>query len=416
MRLEPPFLDAPVEAEAGAPAVSVILPTYQRRKLVKQAVESVLAQTYRDFELIVVDDGSTDGTGEALPGLDERLRYQWQPNGGVAAARNAALRLARGSILAFLDSDDLWLRDHLAIVTEVLARFPEAVLVTTTPRHVIGGRAKPSRARLFEPLPIQFFANPMGYPSSMAARRDAVFAAGGFDEGLPVGEDSDLWTRMAFQGPFAMLKRHTIEKRYGHGLKQWGRRRGEYFDCFEAKVRRVVEGLERRPSRRERELKRQAEGGVRFIAAMRALDHHDRSAARAALSDACRLLPILSSEGELVYDRMWYLPRAHESAERLRHLVTAASAWPDPASDAALFLRACAAAKALRMGRPREAARQLAGWPARATPSFLRRSLPGFLRLARRTAHEYRHRVDDPADLNAIPVERGRLPESALVR
>ena len=394
-----------MEVEAGAPAVSVIVPTYQRRELVRRAVASVLAQTYGDFELIVIDDGSTDGTGEALAGLDERLRYRWQPNRGVAAARNAALRLARGSTVAFLDSDDRWLRDHLAVVTEVLARFPEAVLVTTTPRHVIGGRAKPSKAYLFDPLPL-LFANPVGYFSSVAARRDAVFAAGGFDERLQVGEDGELRVRMAFQGPFAMLKRRTIEKRHSHGLKQWGRRRGDYFDSFEVKARRVLEGLDGSLMRGARQLREQAEGALSFVAAMRALDRHDHRAAGAALSVACRLLPILSQEGELVYERMRFLPRAHEPAERLRHFLTAAAAWPEPASDTALFLRVCAIVTALRIARPGEAASQLAGWPVRATPGFLGRTLPGFLRLARRAAREYLHRVDDPADLEALPAGR----------
>src|SRR5438132_3254976 len=102
------------------PAVSVIVPTFQRREYVVRAVGSVLAQTYEDFELIVVDDGSTDGTGEALAGLDGRLRYLWQENRGTGAARNTGLRLARGEIVAFLDSDNRWLPHHLGIVTEVL--------------------------------------------------------------------------------------------------------------------------------------------------------------------------------------------------------------------------------------------------------------------------------------------------------
>ncbi len=77
------------------PTVSVVIPTYQRRDDVLRAVESVLAQSFEDFEVIVVDDGSTDGTAEALAGLDPRLRYVWHENRGTGAARNAGLRLAR---------------------------------------------------------------------------------------------------------------------------------------------------------------------------------------------------------------------------------------------------------------------------------------------------------------------------------
>ena len=119
--------------------ISVIIPTYQRREYVARAVRSVLVQTFSDFELIVIDDGSTDGTDEALTGLDSRLRYQWQENGGPGAARNAGIALARGEIVAFLDSDNRWLPRHLAIVTDVLERHPEAVLVSATSRPADAG-------------------------------------------------------------------------------------------------------------------------------------------------------------------------------------------------------------------------------------------------------------------------------------
>jgi glycosyltransferase involved in cell wall biosynthesis len=114
------------EGDIGvAPAVSAIVPTYQRRELVKRAVASVFSQTYRDFELIVVDDGSTDGTAEALAAVgDDRLVYHWQSNRGVSAARNTGIRLARGAILAFLDCDNRWLPDHWAVVTKALGAYP----------------------------------------------------------------------------------------------------------------------------------------------------------------------------------------------------------------------------------------------------------------------------------------------------
>src|SRR2546421_13038913 len=101
----------------AAPAVSVIVPTFQRREYVVRAVGSVLAQTYEDFELIVVDDGSTDGSGVALAGLDCRLRYLWQENRGTGAARQKGLGLVRGEIVAFLASHYTWLPPHLWIVT-----------------------------------------------------------------------------------------------------------------------------------------------------------------------------------------------------------------------------------------------------------------------------------------------------------
>ncbi|HEY5957340.1 MAG TPA: glycosyltransferase family A protein, partial [Polyangiaceae bacterium] len=96
------------------PKVTAVIPTYNRREYVQEAIDSIIAQTFRDYEIIVVDDGSTDGTREALPArYGERIRYLWQTNQGESAARNHALSLAMGQYIAFLDSDDLWLPDKL---------------------------------------------------------------------------------------------------------------------------------------------------------------------------------------------------------------------------------------------------------------------------------------------------------------
>ncbi len=372
--------------------VSVIIPTYQRRELVGRAVASVLAQSYRDFELIVIDDGSTDGTKEALAPLTGRLRYRWQPNRGAAAARNAGLALARGSIVAFLDSDNHWLPDHLAVATEVLERFPEAVLVSTSPRHVLGGKASPRDAYLLDLLPALFFSNPLGYLSSVAVRRDALLAVGGFDERLVVGEVADLWMRLGLRGPFALLERRTFVKEYTRGLKEWGRLRGHFLDAHEHTYRRAVAELRATPGQRARELVANGEGGLRFLAAMRALGAHDERAAGRALREACRLLPELSREAELVEIRLGKLPLAHEPAERLYHLATAAALWPDPDADTPLFLRLCAILTALRHGWIGEARRQLGAWPLRPIPGFTRRALPGLARRTRRAVDVYLHR------------------------
>ncbi len=383
--------------------VSVIIPTYQRRELVRRAVDSVLAQSYRDFELIVIDDGSTDGTKEALAPLTGRLRYRWQPNRGAAAARNAGLELVRGSIVAFLDSDDRWLPDHLAVVTEVLERHPEAVLVSTSPRHVLGGAASPTNAYLLDPFPLYFFSNPVGYVPSVAARHDAVAAAGGFDERLTVGECEDLWMRLGLRGPFAMLQRRTMVKGYTRGLKEWGRLRGLFLSAHEFTYGRVIDELRTRPGRRARELVANGEGGLRFLAAMRALGSHDEVAAGRALREACRLLPQLSREAERVERRLGQLPLAHEPAERLYHLSTAAALWPDPDADTPLFLRLCAILTDLRHGWVGQARRQLAAGPVRPTLGFARRALPALIRRGRQVVDQRRYRLPD---LDADPVPR----------
>src|SRR5271165_7143352 len=92
----------------SAPLISVVIPTYNYGRYVPQAVESVLAQTFKDFEIIVVDDGSTDDTPQQLEPYQDRIRVHKQANQGVSAARNAGVRLARAALVAFLDADDVW--------------------------------------------------------------------------------------------------------------------------------------------------------------------------------------------------------------------------------------------------------------------------------------------------------------------
>ncbi|MEY2876335.1 MAG: hypothetical protein RLZZ373_3706, partial [Pseudomonadota bacterium] len=106
------------------PEVSIILPTFNRVDVIGRAVSSVLRQTFHDWELIVVDDGSTDGTRARLEGLDPRLRYIGQANQGVYVARNTGLQAARGRYVTFLDSDDEWLPHFLALTTAFLRAHP----------------------------------------------------------------------------------------------------------------------------------------------------------------------------------------------------------------------------------------------------------------------------------------------------
>ncbi len=113
------------------PLVSIIIPTYNRATLCKRAVMSVLGQSYPHVEVIVVDDGSGDDTKQILTSLDDRIVYIEQENAGVCAARNRGIQAAQGEFVAFLDSDDLWLRDKLAAQLDVFRYFPEVGMVWT---------------------------------------------------------------------------------------------------------------------------------------------------------------------------------------------------------------------------------------------------------------------------------------------
>jgi len=109
--------------------VSVVIPTYNRAPYVTMAIESALAQSYQDYEIIVVDDGSTDGTRDVLEPYRDRIRYMYQDNKGVSAARNTGIQESRGEWIAFLDSDDEWLPNKLEIQIGYVKSYPEICLV-----------------------------------------------------------------------------------------------------------------------------------------------------------------------------------------------------------------------------------------------------------------------------------------------
>jgi glycosyltransferase involved in cell wall biosynthesis len=116
---------------SSAPLVSVVMPVYNGARYLRQALESALTQTYRPLEIVVVDDGSTDDTPALLAEFGDKIRSIRQQNSGSAAARNAALRAARGELIAFLDADDLWLPRKLAVQVDYLRDHPEVDLVAT---------------------------------------------------------------------------------------------------------------------------------------------------------------------------------------------------------------------------------------------------------------------------------------------
>lgn len=109
--------------------ISVTIPTFNRAHLIGHAIDSVLKQTYTNFEIVVIDDGSTDGTADVVARYGDRVRYFWQPNRGLGAARNAGLVHATGDCIAFLDSDDYWLDFKLALQASLLSRLPDVSFI-----------------------------------------------------------------------------------------------------------------------------------------------------------------------------------------------------------------------------------------------------------------------------------------------
>jgi glycosyltransferase involved in cell wall biosynthesis len=205
------------------------MPTFNRWPLLGEAIESVFAQTFSDFELIVVDDGSTDRTGAELVRLGSRLRLLTQPNRGVSAARNLAVRHARGSYLAFLDSDDLWLPQKLAIQTAFMEQNPSVQICQTEEIWIRNGVRVNPKAKHRKPSGDIFIPSLelcLVSPSAVILTRELFEQAGGFDETLPVCEDYDLWLRIAIDHSVPLIDEPLVVKRGGHAdqlsSSMWG--------------------------------------------------------------------------------------------------------------------------------------------------------------------------------------------------
>lgn len=200
------------------PTVSVIIPTYNRRDLVREAIVSVLAQTYQDFELILVDDGSDDGTAEAIREFPS-VRYVYQANRGVSAARNCGVAVSSGALLAFLDSDDLWQPRKLGRQVAFFTKCPEAQICQTEEVWLRDGvRVNPHNKH--RKAGGDIFARSLDLclvsPSAVMLRRELFERVGGFDESLPACEDYDLWLRIAATMPVHLIETPLVIKRGGH--------------------------------------------------------------------------------------------------------------------------------------------------------------------------------------------------------
>jgi glycosyltransferase involved in cell wall biosynthesis len=206
--------------------ITVIIPTFNRASFLQEAISSVLAQDYFsgkmpgcDWELLIIDDGSDDDTRDVVSAFRDTVHYVYREHGGVSAARNAGLSLARGKFIAFLDSDDLWKKEKLSFQMEFMEAHPEANVCCTEEiwiRH--GRRHNPMKKHqkysgwIFDKvLPLCLLS------LSSALFRRAVFEEiGNFDEDLPACEDYDLGIRLAQKMPIYFLKEPLIIKRGGH--------------------------------------------------------------------------------------------------------------------------------------------------------------------------------------------------------
>lgn len=214
-------------SQAGT--VTVIIPTFNRSPCLPRALDSVLAQTFQPVEVIVVDDGSDDGTAALVKRSYPQVSYLHQARRGVSAARNQGIRNSTGTWLAFLDSDDTWLPDKLAIQLEALRRNPDLHICHTDEIWIRRGRrVNPARKHakrggwIFRDcLPLCCIS-----PSSVIIHRSVFDQVGLFDESLPVCEDYDLWLRITARFPVLYVAEKLTVKYGGHrdqlSRKYWG--------------------------------------------------------------------------------------------------------------------------------------------------------------------------------------------------
>jgi glycosyltransferase involved in cell wall biosynthesis len=216
------------------PVFSVITPLYNKQDLIAQTLQTALAQTFTDFEIIVVDDGSTDGSAAIVQSFkDPRISYIKTENRGVSPARNTGIKAAKGSIIAFLDADDLWAPHHLEAIYSLHMQHPEAGMLCS--RYIIRiGKGKIQHP-YFIGVPHNYtgivnnhfgasLINRLAVTSAVAVRANVFKVSGLFDENVTHPEDTDLWIRIGIHFPVAITAVTTMT--YNFDLPQsWSRKK-----------------------------------------------------------------------------------------------------------------------------------------------------------------------------------------------
>jgi glycosyltransferase involved in cell wall biosynthesis len=279
------------------PQVTVIVPMFNARRTIARALSSVFAQTYRNFEVIVVDDGSTDDSISIVRERFRDVRLITQSNAGPSSARNKAASVARADLLAFLDADDQWHWRKLELQVAALERFPAAALCAVGPAIEAADhqwRFQPNGA-IDSPDDIeliqfeQLFVNPyLGTPTVMM-RRQVFEACGGFDEQLQGAEDVDLWLRAAYRRSAIRLRATLVGVARAHDSLT--ARRGHETDLDNL---RVIDKFIRENPEFAAEFDsvvRAAYASVKTRMGSGMLTHGDRRSARHVLASALRDRP-----------------------------------------------------------------------------------------------------------------------------
>ena len=208
--------EKPTHLQKNTVTVSICIPTYNRKEYLKETIDSILAQTYKDYEIIIVDDGSTDGTGEMVKQLDLPVTYHWQENSGDAAARNKLIELARGQYISFIDSDDLLLPDAIERMVKVTeAQSKDAIVYGSYFRIDENGKVYGRCKRKLRSGNITkyLFQTILVHSCGSMFPKKILKAPTAFDTSLRICSDYDLWLRLSLEYPFIALPKPTFKRR-----------------------------------------------------------------------------------------------------------------------------------------------------------------------------------------------------------
>ena len=206
------------------PTVSVVMTCYNYEKYVARSIESVLKQTHKDLELMIINDGSTDNSDSVIRSYikDKRVRYIIQDNAGQARAKNIGIKYSCGKYIAFLDADDLWENEKLELQLPLLKKKNVGLVYSNATwidegdsvlgQGWLGGYLKPRSGKVTEYLIYDNFI----YFSSAVIKRDCVDGTGYFNESLSMGIDWELWLRLSSKCKFDFVDKHLIQYRWGH--------------------------------------------------------------------------------------------------------------------------------------------------------------------------------------------------------
>jgi glycosyltransferase involved in cell wall biosynthesis len=207
-------------------SISVIIPVYNAERSIKRTIDSVLEQSLEVLEIIVVDDGSTDNTKRVLGGYDSKVRYIYQKNAGASVARNTGIDNAKGSWIAFIDADDLWVSTKLAEQIDLIRLYPDAGMIFSSYQlrgsgggvkyfediHLFGKKLKETGSGLVDGCFYFLFKDNFIKTSTLVVRKDILLFLKGFDRKLKTVEDRDLCIRIANQSSVLFCAKDLVAK------------------------------------------------------------------------------------------------------------------------------------------------------------------------------------------------------------